>query len=128
METADIELAAELVLGTFAELQDFKLPDFVSKRLARDGHVPVGLALDIGFIDGRVILEKIDDLLSRPMLVVKTSIDDQPDGAQHIVRRDLLPYLEVQRTVADGAGAFTGGNDRGVRHILAEQKRRAGEA
>src|ERR1051325_2066669 len=117
MELADFELRAELFLGAVAQLENLQLPDLERERLSRPDDVAVGLGLDLHLVDRRVVAEKLHDLVARPLLVVQSGVDHQPDRAQHfviqssivavriVVVADFLPQpLRIERPPFDEGG------------------------
>lgn len=85
VESAKIEFVAQLILGVLAEVEDFQLTDFVAESLGGPGDVAIGFGLDADFIFGRMIVEEVDDLLASPMFGMQAGIDDETNGAKHVV-------------------------------------------
>ena len=81
VKRANVELVAQRLLGAVAQFQDFQLADFVGQRLAGYRDVAIHFRLDLGFRDGRVIVEEVHHLLAGPVSCVNPGIDHQPDGA-----------------------------------------------
>lgn len=85
MEGTQVETIPELIFGIVAELQDLKLADLVAQAWAGHANVAVCFFLNVWLVNGGVIVEEIDDLLTQPLFVMESCIDDQADSAQHIV-------------------------------------------
>src|SRR5258708_3426580 len=51
VESANVELVAQLLLRPLAQLEQLELPDLVPERLRGPRHVAVGLALHVGLVD-----------------------------------------------------------------------------
>jgi len=50
VESADVELVAELILGVLAETENFQLADFVAESLTGPDNVAIGLGLNADFV------------------------------------------------------------------------------
>jgi hypothetical protein len=85
MKRPDVEVFAQLYLGTGPYLQDFKLTNLVGQRLARPGNVAVDLVYDVVLGLGRIVLEEVDRLLPCPALVVHASVDDEAHSTPHVI-------------------------------------------
>src|SRR5271163_3579154 len=54
-----VELRAQFLLRTLAQLTDLQLPQLVTKRLRRPGNIPIRLRLNCRFIHGARLAEKL---------------------------------------------------------------------
>src|SRR6185295_4998358 len=95
VEPAHVEARAELLLLPLAQLEDLELPDLVAERLPRPDHVAVGLAMHLDLIDRRVVVEELHDLVARPVLRMHAGVDDEADGAQHLVLQAAVVAVGV---------------------------------
>ena len=132
VEAADVEFVSQLIFRILAKPQNLKLSDFVAERLRRPRAIAVGLALYRDFVNGGVLVEIIDHLLPRPVLVVKAGVDDQANRPQHVilqvavvavrilVKSDFLAQpFRVQRPSFDiGGVAFVLAEERQVGQLL----------
>ena len=78
-------LSPSCLLGPLAQLEDLELAELVGQRLARPGDVAVGLGLDRRLVLRRMLVEEVDHLLARPVLVVHAGVEHQPIGAQQFI-------------------------------------------
>src|SRR5688500_16688854 len=85
MECTDVELRPERLLCALAELADLELTDLVRQRPAGPDDVPIGLCLDLRLVDCGVVAEILHDLLARPLLRMKSGVDDKANRAEHFV-------------------------------------------
>src|SRR5271165_1989565 len=85
VELADIELAAELFLRPRLQFQYLQLTHFVRERLGRPRDISIGFGLNARLVNRRMVMEILHNLLTRPVLVVQSGIDDQPNRAQHLI-------------------------------------------
>src|SRR5581483_8080509 len=124
MKRAQVELAAEALPRLGAQLEEFELAELIRKRLARPRDVAVDFALHVRLVHSRVLMEVVDHLLPRPMLVVDAGIDHEPDRAPHLVLESAIvavwvliePYLFAESLGVEGP-AF---DECGVAAVLAE--------
>src|SRR5208337_3497951 len=85
VESANVKLIAELILGVLSQFEYFKLANFVAQCLRGPGDIAISFGLNVHFIFRGMVVEKVNDLLARPMLGMEAGVDDEADGTQHIV-------------------------------------------
>ena len=79
MKAADIELRAEGVLGALSLDQECLHPHHEGGGLTRDRDVAIDFTRGVGA--RRVVIEILDRLFARPMLVMNAGVDHEPAGA-----------------------------------------------
>ena len=87
MEFTDVELGAELFLGSLPELLDLELAELVRQCLARPDDVAVDLDDDVMLGLADVLHELSDGLLPRPAEGMHAGVDHQPGGPPGLVRQ-----------------------------------------
>ena len=85
MKRALVEFGPQLFRRALAQLFDLELADLVGRGLAGPGDVAVDLVHDVEIGFRGVVLEELDRLLARPSLFVHAGVDDEADGAPHLV-------------------------------------------
>src|SRR6187402_666986 len=95
VELAEVELRAESSLCAIAEFDELELADFVAQSLCGPGDVAIGFGLDVGLVDGGVIVEKVDHLLACPVFGVDAGIDYEADRTPDISLESSIVIVRI---------------------------------
>ena len=94
MKSADIEARSEPALGAGPQFTDLELTHLVPQCLSGPHDISIHLHDDVLIRFGGIGSEEVDGLIAGPSHRVQAGVDDQADGAPHLIRE--LAKLRVR--------------------------------